>query len=100
MKETQQKEWKDIESKEVEYSQKKSHKWKPPGIDKLPNFWLNILTSTHKVLAHTLSKVMKIPEEIQIRQGKFITNLLPKTYETDYPKNYRLTTCLSTTCKL
>ena len=59
MKETEQQEWEDIELKEVEFSLKKSHKWKFPGLDKLPNFWLNILTSAHKVLTHTLSQTMK-----------------------------------------
>ena len=59
MKETEQQEWEDIELKEVEFSLKKSHKWKSPGLDKLPNFWLNILTSAHKVLTHTLSQTMK-----------------------------------------
>ena len=62
MKNTEQ-EWEDIELKE-EFSLKKSHKCKSPGLDKLPNFWLNILTSTHKVLTHTLSQTMKNPEEI------------------------------------
>ena len=42
-KKTEQQEWEDIELKEVESSLKKSHKWKSPGLDKLPNFWLNIL---------------------------------------------------------
>ena len=63
-KETEQQEWEDIELKEVEFSLKKSRKWKSPGVDKLPNFWLNILTSAHKVLTHTLSQIMKNPEEI------------------------------------
>ena len=63
-KETEQQESEDIELKEVEFSLKKSHKWKSPGVDKLPNFWLNILTSAHKVLTHTLSQIMKNPEEI------------------------------------
>ena len=56
MKQTEQQEWEDIELKEIELSLKKSHKWKSPGLDKLPNFWLNILTSTYKVLTHTLSQ--------------------------------------------
>ena len=64
MKETKQQEWEDIKLKEVEFSLKKLDKWKSPGLDKLPNFWLNILTSTHKVLTHTLSQTMKNPEQI------------------------------------
>ena len=99
MTETGQKEWEDIELKEVEFSLKKSHKWKSPGLDKLPNFWLNILTSTHKVLTHTLSQTMKNPEEIPERLAKDITYLLPKVSETNNPRNYRPIICLSTTCK-
>ena len=34
-KENEQQEWENIELKEVEFSLKKSHKWKSPGLDKL-----------------------------------------------------------------
>ena len=53
---TEQPEWENIELEEVEYSQQKSHKLKSPGLDKLLNFWLNILTSAHKVRTHTLQR--------------------------------------------
>ena len=94
-KETEQQEWEDIELKEKEFSLRKPRKWKSPGLDKL-----NILTSTHKVLTHTLSQTMKNPEEIPEWLAKGITYLLPKVSETNNPKNYRLITCLSTTYKL
>ena len=100
MKETEQQEWEDIESNKVLFSLNKSNKWKFPGPDKLPNFWLNILTSTHKVLTHTLSQTMKNPEEIPEWLAKGITYSLPKVSDTNNPKNYRPTTCLSTTYKL
>ena len=83
MKETEQQEWKDIELKEVEFSLKKSHKWKSPGLDKLPNFRLNILTSTHKVLTHTLSRTTKNQEKLPEWLAKGITYLLPKASETN-----------------
>ena len=38
MKEIEQQDWEDIELKEVEFLLKKSHNWKSPGLDKLPNF--------------------------------------------------------------
>ena len=98
--ETGQQEWEDIELKEVEFPLKKSYKWKFPGLDKLPNFWLNILTSAHKVLTHTLSQTMKNPEQIPQWLAKDITYLLPIASETNNPKNYRPITCLSTTYKL
>ena len=46
MKGIEQQEWEDIELKEVKFSPKKSPKWKSPRFDKLPDFWLNILTSS------------------------------------------------------
>ena len=60
--ETEQQEWKDLELKEVQFSLKKSYKLKSPGFGQLPNFWLNILTSTRKVLTHTPSLAMTNPE--------------------------------------
>ena len=81
-KETDQQEWEDIKLKEVEFPLKKLHKWKSPGLDKLPNFWLNILTSTQKVLTHTLSQTMKNPEQIPEWLAKGVMYLLTKTSET------------------
>ena len=58
-KDAAQQKWEDIKLKEVEFSLKKSHKWKSPGPNKLPNFWLKFLISTHNVLTHTLPQTMK-----------------------------------------
>ena len=100
MKQTEKQEWEDIESKEVEFSPKKSYKWKSPRLHKLPNFWVNNLTSTHKVLTHTLSQTMKNSEEIPQWLAKGITCLPPNVSETNNPKNYSPITRLSTTYKL
>ena len=100
MKETEQQECEDMELKDVKFSLKKSQKWKSPGLDKLPNLWLNVLTATHKVLFHTLSQTMKNPGEIPEWIAKGIIYLLPKVSETNNPKNYRPIACLSTTYKL
>ena len=86
--------------KEGEFSQNKLYKWKSPGLDKLPTFWLNILTSTPKVLTHTLSQTIKNPEEIPEWLPKGITYLLSQVSETNNPKNYGPIACLSTTYKL
>ena len=88
MKETEQQEWKNIELKEVKSSLKKLHKRKSLGLRKLRNFWLNILTTKHKVLTHTLLQTTKIPEEIPKWLAKGITYLLPKKSEPNNPKNY------------
>ena len=100
MKETKQQELEDIELNEVKFSLQKSHKWNSLGLDKLPNFWLNTLTSTHKVITHKLSQTMKNPEQIPEWLAKGITYLLPKTIKTSNSKDYRPVTCLSTTYKL
>ena len=100
MKETKQQEWEDIELNEVEFSLQKSRKWNSAGLDKLPNFWLNTLTSTQKVLTHKLSQTRKNPEQIPEWLAKGITYLLPKSIKTSNSKDYRPITYLSTTYKL
>ena len=100
MMDKEQQMWADISIAEIEASLKKSHKWKSPGIDKIPNFWLNILSSSHKYIANTLSHVVADPSAAPEWLTEGITYLLPKNDETVNPKNYRPITCLSTTYKL
>ena len=83
--------------KEVEFSLKKSDKWKSPGLEQLPYFLLNTLISTHKVTTYTLSQTLKNPEQIPESLAKGTTYLLSKTNETNSPNNYRPITCVSTT---
>ena len=59
-----------------------------PRRHKLRNFWLNILTTTHKVPTHTLLQTTKIPEEIPKWLAKGITYLMSKTSEANNLKNY------------
>ena len=40
-----------------------SQKWKSPGIDKVPNFWLNALSLTHTAFATLLNEIMQNPEK-------------------------------------
>ena len=47
MNEFEEQEWKVINIEELRSALKESHKRKSPGVDKIPNFWLNCLTSTH-----------------------------------------------------
>ena len=96
----EQQEWKKITKEELELALKKSHKWKSPGIDKIPNFWLNSLSKGHQKLAALLSCVVETPENAPDWLSEGITYLLPKTKETKNPKNYRPITCLTTTYKL
>jgi len=43
-------EWDNITVEEISETLKKSHKWKSPGMDQIPNFWLDTLSSTHTQL--------------------------------------------------
>ena len=90
---------KEINGKDVKTALKKSHKQRSPGIDKLPNFWLNALSSTHKDLAVLLTDVVKNPGNTPAWLTEGITYLLPKSHGIQHPKNNRPITCLSTSYK-
>ena len=93
-------EWVDITTDEVRYSLSKAHKWKSPGIDQVNNFWLHSLNEAHELIAEHLSKLLRDPDLSPQWLSEGTTYLLPKTEETQNPKNYRPITCLSTTYKL
>ena len=57
----QKQEWENITVDEISESLKKSHKWESPGMDLIPNFWLDTLSSTHMQLAINFNNVMKDP---------------------------------------
>ena len=56
--------WEEFCVEEIKGTLKKSHKWKSPGKDKIPNFWLNSLTAAHQPLTNTLNEIMKQPDKI------------------------------------
>ena len=93
-------EWGNITVEEISEALKKSHKWKSPGMDQIPNFWLDTLSSTHMQLAINFNNVMKDPTLAPKWFCQGITYLLPKSKDTENPKNYRPITCLSTLYKL
>ena len=41
----------------------KSQKWKPSGINKASNFWLNALSSSHITFKKLLNEIMRNPEK-------------------------------------
>ena len=45
---TEEQDWEGITTKELNKALTEAHKWKLPGHDKIPNFWLNSLSSGHK----------------------------------------------------
>ena len=96
----QEQTWPTIEKQEVISAIKKTHNWKSPGQDKIPNFWLKNLTSLHEDIACCFSNIVKNPEESPSWLTNGITYLLPKSEETIEPKNYRPITCLPTMYKI
>ena len=93
-------EWENITVEEISEALKKLHKWKSPGMDQIPNFWLDNLSSTHAQLAITFNNVMKDPNLAPRWFCQGITYPLPKSKNTENPKNYQPITCLSTLYKL
>ena len=96
----QEQEWENITTNEIKEALKKSHKWKSPGLDQIPNFWLDTLPATHTNLAKNLNKIMQFPNETPKWFCQGTTYLLAKNIDTANPKNFRPITCLSTSYKL
>ena len=100
MKDIEPQKWTDITKSDLQSALKKAHKWKSPGIDKVPNFWLSELSSSHDALCKLLSNAINDPLQSPKWLTEGITFLLPKNEDTKTPKNYRPITCLSTTYKI
>ena len=97
--EVKEQKWQNITVLELKAALTKSQKWIPPGIDKVPNFWLNALSSSHFTFTRLLNKIMENPKKAPKWMCEGITYLLTKSNDTKDPKNYRPITCLSTTYK-
>ena len=57
-------EWQNITVLELQAALTKSLKWKSPGIDKVPNFRLNALSSSHFKFTKLLNEIMQKPGKI------------------------------------
>jgi hypothetical protein len=58
-------EWNPICEKEVAEALRSTLRWKAPGRDQIPNFWLKQLTATHKHIAKIFNELIEeefIPE--------------------------------------
>ncbi|XP_063585358.1 uncharacterized protein LOC134762742 [Penaeus indicus] len=82
MNEVEQQQWDEITVIELRNALAKSQKWKSPGVDKIPNFWLNSLTSLHEKLAINFTKILQNPESAPEWLTEGTTYLLPKNQET------------------
>ena len=93
-------EWSEITLEDLKHALKKSSKWKWPRKDKIPNFWLNVFHETHTRLTQLYNLIITNPKQIPQWLVNGITYLLPKSDETNNPKNYRLITYLITMYKI
>ena len=93
-------EWSDIDITETTAAINKTSNWKAPGIDGIANFWVKNFPSVHEDLTHAYNSVVKNPEECPEWLTQGTTYLLPKSEETENPKNYRPITCLPTMYKI
>ena len=93
-------EWQNITVLELKAVLTKSQKRKSLGIDKVPNFWLNALSSSHFTFTRLLNEIMQNPEKAPKWMQEGTTYLLAKSNDSGDPKNYRPITCLSKTYKL
>ena len=100
MNEVEEQEWEVINIEELRSALTKSHKWKSPGVDKIPNFRLNCLTSTLKQMALNFTNILQNPETAPEWLTEGTTYLLPKSQETQNPQDYPPITCLTTTYKI
>lgn len=100
MRQVPKQKWDSIKTSELASSLKHLLNWKTPGIDRIPNFWLKKLSSTHAVLAQAFTHLIEHPSTTPEWLTKGNTLLLPKSSNTKEAKNYRPITCLPTIYKL
>ena len=96
----EEQEWDEIEVEEVKEALRKAQKWKSPGIDKVPNFWLNTFDAIHENTTNCFNRAITNSETNLKWFTQGIKYLIPKFNETNISKNYRPITCLSTIYKI
>ena len=85
----------EITLEDIKHALKNSSKWKSLGKNKIPNFWLNAFHETHTRLTQIYNLVITDPKQIPQWLVNGISYLLPKSDETNNPKNYRPVTWLT-----
>ena len=56
--------WNKIGKDELEFALNKSHKWKSPGMDKIPNFWISYFSKGHENLTSLLAEIVEYPDTL------------------------------------
>ena len=93
-------EWSDVATEETMKAIHKTSNWKVTGCCGVANFWLKQLTSLQRELANTYNNILKNPEQSPQWLTEGVTFLIPKSEDTENPKNYRPITCLPTMYKV
>ena len=92
----QEQEWTNLNMHDVSHQLNKQLNWKAPGIDRVPNYWLKALSSTHNALSSAMNECILLPHTIPQWLVTGRTTLLPKNADTSKAKNFRPITCLTT----
>ena len=77
--------WENVTVLELKAALSKSQKWISPGIAKVPNFWLNALSSSHVTFTSLLNEIMQNPEKTPEWICERTTYLLAKNNDTKDP---------------
>ncbi|KAL3273358.1 hypothetical protein HHI36_014806 [Cryptolaemus montrouzieri] len=88
-----------ITAEDISGTLKRSNNWAAPGPDRLHNFWWKYFKSTHKTIATLFQRALEDPTSVSA-QLTGVTHLLPKSGDSQDPRNYRPITCLPTLYKL
>jgi hypothetical protein len=88
--------WMPIKTTETTSFLSKTHNCKYPGSNQIPNYWLKTFPATHSYITKFINIIIEEPKQTPDWLTTGITYLLPKSGDTNEPKNYRPITCLST----
>ena len=77
-KKVKEQEWQNISVLKPKAALTKSQKLKSTGIDKVPNFWVNVHSLSHATFTRLLNEIMQNPEKAPTCVYKGTTYLLAK----------------------
>jgi hypothetical protein len=81
--------WMPIQSTETTSFLSKTHNWKSPGSDQIPNYWLQAFPTTHSYITKFINTITEEPKQMPDWLTTGITYLHFKSGDSKEPKNYR-----------
>jgi hypothetical protein len=91
--------WMPVKTTETASFLSKTHNWKSPGSEQIPNYWLKAFPATHSYITTFINAITEEHKQMPDWLTTGITFLLPKSGDTKEPGNCRPITCLSTVYK-